>query len=83
MSEFNKTNVICCNLTNNRLKFNKLNTCRFLILFDIHLVTQISLEQNNFFLEHKLLQVHPYLMVYVNIILYNFEFFGIVNAKVI
>ena len=26
MSEFTKTNVICCNLTNNRLKFNKLNT---------------------------------------------------------
>ena len=32
--------------------------CRFLILFDIHLVTLFSLEQNNFFLEHKLSPVH-------------------------
>ena len=35
-----------------------INACRFLILFDIHLVTLFSLEQNNFFLEHKLLPVH-------------------------
>ena len=35
-----------------------LNACRFLILFDIHLVTLFSLEQNNFFLEHKLPPVH-------------------------
>ena len=31
---------------------------RFLILFDIHLRTLLSLEQNIFFLEHKLSPVH-------------------------
>ena len=35
-----------------------INACRFLILFVIHLVTLFSLEQNNFFLEHKLSPVH-------------------------
>ena len=35
-----------------------IKACRFLILFDIHLGTLFSLEQNIFFLEHKLLPVH-------------------------
>ena len=37
------------NFGNFAIKTSFINICRFLILFDIHLVTLFSLEQNNFF----------------------------------